>query len=84
MGLTVNVQRVKHIGMTKQQAIKLFGSGAALARAIGRTRSAISQWPKDLTQDQADLVTGAAVRLDKLSACGKASHPKPKRRTRTQ
>lgn len=49
--------------MTKQNAIELFGNAASLARALGVTRSAISQWPADLDQDRSDRVTGAAVRL---------------------
>ncbi|MNX76006.1 hypothetical protein D3C86_1074980 [compost metagenome] len=49
--------------MTKQEAIRAFGSGAALARALGLTRSAISQWPLQLDQTRADRVSGAALRL---------------------
>lgn len=52
--------------MTKQEAINLFGTGAALARALGFTRSAISQWPDELDQTRADLVNGAALRLGRL------------------
>lgn len=53
----------------KSEAIKLFGTTAAdLARAVGLTRSRISQWPPLLTQKQTDLVLGAAMRLGKLSA----------------
>lgn len=51
------------MSLRKQQAIALFGSGAALARALGYTRARISQWPEILDQRQADLVVGAAVRL---------------------
>jgi hypothetical protein len=49
--------------MTKQQAIEIFGSGAALGRAIGLTRGRISQWPPHLGQRETDLVVGAAVRM---------------------
>ncbi|WP_081953440.1 Cro/CI family transcriptional regulator [Mycoavidus cysteinexigens] len=52
--------------ISKQQAIRVFGSGANLGRAIGITRSAISQWPDRLDQRQTDLVIGAALRLGKL------------------
>ena len=52
--------------MNKRDAINIFGSGAALARAIGVTRSAISQWPEVLEQAQADRVMGAAFRLGLL------------------
>lgn len=52
--------------MDKSDAIKLFGTAAALARAVGLTRGRISQWPDTLEQKQADLVRGAALRLGKL------------------
>ncbi|WP_407059243.1 hypothetical protein ACJBUE_20240 (plasmid) [Ralstonia syzygii subsp. celebesensis] len=51
--------------MTKKEAILIFGSGAALGRALGVTRSAIWQWPDQLDQKQADMVVGAAIRLGK-------------------
>lgn len=55
--------------MLKTEAIALFGTSAAdLARALGVTRSAVSQWPEVLAQDQADRVIGAAVRLGLLAA----------------
>ena len=48
--------------MNKQTAIDIFGNAAALSRAIGVTRSAISQWPDTLEQSQMDRVVGAAIR----------------------
>ncbi len=54
------------MNISKQQAIEAFGSGAKLGRALGLGRSAISQWPKELSQEQADRVMGAALRLGKL------------------
>ena len=52
--------------MKKQEAISLFGSKQQhLANAVGRGRSAISQWNDELTQDQINLVLGSAVRLGK-------------------
>lgn len=49
--------------MTKSDAIKLFGSRANdLAYAVSRKKSAISMWKNDLTNDQINLVIGAAVR----------------------
>lgn len=51
--------------MTKQDAIKAFGSGAALARALGITRGAVSLWPTELDQARIDRVRGAALRLGK-------------------
>lgn len=49
--------------MTKSQAIAAFGSAAGLARAVGVSRSYVSQWPEELEQGIADRVRGAAVRL---------------------
>lgn len=54
--------------MQKQDAIQLFGSGAALARALGITRGAISLWPDILDQRRTDEVVGAAVRLGLMSS----------------
>jgi len=51
--------------MTKQEAIEMFGTGAALARALGITRGAISLWPSVLYQARIDRVRGAAMRLGK-------------------
>lgn len=51
--------------MRKSDAIRIFETGAALARAVGLSRGRISQWPDELTQKQADLVIGAALRLGK-------------------
>lgn len=62
--------------MTKQEAIQAFGSGAALARALGLTRGAISQWPPQLDQTRADRVSGAALRLGKRVAGG-TDKPEP-------
>jgi len=61
--------------MTKTQAIKLFDgqTASALARAVGLSRSRISQWPETLTQKQADLVIGAATRLGRLTAKKRAA-----------
>lgn len=52
--------------MTRDDAIAIFGSVRAMAAALSITKQAIYQWPHDLPQDQADRVTGAAVRLSKL------------------
>lgn len=53
--------------MEKELAINLFGSGVALARAIGLGKSAISMWPETLTIRQQDEVIGAAIRLNKIT-----------------
>ncbi|WP_369053087.1 Cro/CI family transcriptional regulator [Burkholderia gladioli] len=47
--------------LTKQQAVDLFGSQAALARALGVTRGAIWQWADELDIRQTAMVVGAAV-----------------------
>jgi hypothetical protein len=50
--------------MTKTQAVALFGGSVGLlARGLGVTTQAISQWPQKLRIEQTDRVTGAAVRL---------------------
>jgi len=41
----------------------MFGSTAALARALEVTPQAIYQWPEQLDQRRADQVRGAMVRL---------------------
>lgn len=57
------VQCAKLISMKKQEAIKIFGTRSIdLAKALGRVKSAISQWPEDLTEDQINMVVGAAIR----------------------
>ena len=48
--------------MKKSDAIELFGSGAALGRAVGLSRGRIAQWPERLSEDQTNRVIGAAVR----------------------
>lgn len=65
--------------MTKTDAIAMFGNNAsALARAVGLSRSRISQWPDDLTQQQEDRVLGAALRLGKIGRSASA-YPPPQR-----
>jgi transcriptional regulator with XRE-family HTH domain len=52
---------------TKAKAIRLFGgTQAAMARALGVSTQAISQWPETLTQAQRDRLVGAAIRLGKV------------------
>lgn len=53
--------------MKKRTAISIFGSGAALGRALKVTRGAIHNWPLELTTRQQDEVIGAAIRLNKLT-----------------
>jgi len=52
--------------MTKTEAIKIFGGKACLlANALGKSKGAISMWPEQLTNDQINIVIGAAVRSGK-------------------
>lgn len=46
---------------TKSQAIELFGTATALAKALGITKSAVGQWAEELTQRQINEITGAAL-----------------------
>jgi len=49
--------------MTKTRAVRLFGGTQAdLARALGITRGAVAQWPKELPQRTVHEVVGAALR----------------------
>ncbi len=54
--------------MYKSEAIHLFGSQTRLADSLGLGRSAVSQWPDELHQRQADQVMGAALRLGLLDS----------------
>ncbi|MGS0980994.1 Cro/CI family transcriptional regulator [Burkholderia glumae] len=49
--------------LTKEQAVGIFGTQAELARALGISRSAVSQWGDSLDQQRTDMVIGAAVRV---------------------
>ncbi|HFT8008583.1 TPA: Cro/CI family transcriptional regulator [Burkholderia cenocepacia] len=49
------------MNLTKQQAVAIFGTGAALARALGLTKGAIPQWPDELDTQRTAAVIGAAV-----------------------
>jgi UTP--glucose-1-phosphate uridylyltransferase len=49
--------------MKKSEACKLLGGNQTkLGKILGRGKSAISQWPDELTEDQTNLVIGAAIR----------------------
>ena len=61
--LDIKIQCAKLDAMKKEDAKKLFGGTLqTMGKAIGRTKSAISQWPDELTEDQNNIVVGAAVR----------------------
>jgi hypothetical protein len=51
--------------LTKKQAIAIFGDGVKLARALGLSKGAISQWPDLLDQKRTAMVIGAAVQHGK-------------------
>ncbi len=42
--------------MKKSLAIQMFGSCAELARAVGLTRSAVHQWPDEITEPRASQI----------------------------
>lgn len=58
------------MNMTKKQAIEIFGSGAALGRALGITKGAVSQWSDQLDQRQTAMVIGAAVQTGRKVPSG--------------
>ena len=64
MRLTIEVQCAVLLTMRKSEAISIFGrTQSDLARALGITKSAVSQWPDELDQEKTDRVLGAALRL---------------------
>lgn len=53
--------------MLKETAIKHFGSAAELGRAIGRTPSAVTEWPEIIPEGMAykiQVITGGLLRVD--------------------
>ena len=49
--------------MTKKEAKELFGSTAALCKALGLKPHTFYRWGDELSQNQADRVAGAYMRL---------------------
>ena len=49
--------------MQKQEAIKLFGSKRQMYEALGISRQTLFRWNNCLTQQQADQVRGAFMRV---------------------
>ena len=53
--------------MLKETAIKHFGSAAELGRAIGRTPSAVTEWPDTIPEGMAykiQVITGGKIQVD--------------------
>ena len=48
--------------MTKKDAVKLFGGNSKLAKALGKTPGAVSQWTDEMTEQRINEVIGCAVR----------------------
>jgi len=79
--LTFSFSMLNGVTMLKEHAIALFGSCTELAKALGYSKSFISQLPDTLPQKYADQVTGAAIRNKKSAAAVKrlrqGKHPFP-------
>lgn len=53
--------------MTRDEAIAHFGSAAALARALGISRAAVSKWPDAVPEGSAyklEVITGGKLRVN--------------------
>jgi hypothetical protein len=59
--------QIYNSAMKKKDAIAIFGTGAALGRALSLTRGAVHNWADTLTQRQSDEIIGAALRLKVLT-----------------
>ena len=64
--LAVADRKLYTMPMTKAQAAKMFGSYAAMARALGVGKACVSRWPDKLDQARQDRITGCALRLGLL------------------
>ena len=64
--LAVADRKLYTMHMTKTQAAKLFGSYAAMARALGVGKACVSRWPDQLDQARQDRIMGCALRLGLL------------------
>lgn len=60
--LTQNKFSCINSAMTKTQALKLFGGNTKLAKALGKTPGAVSQWSDDMPQNRVNEIVGCAVR----------------------
>jgi hypothetical protein len=50
------------MSFTKKLAKKMFGKHKILAEALGKTTGAIGHWKDPLTEDQKNMIVGAAAR----------------------
>ena len=67
--------------MLKETAIAHFGGAAGLARAIGRTPSAVTEWPDIVPEGMAykiQVITGGLLQVD--PTLYKKAEPRPRRR----
>jgi transcriptional repressor of cell division inhibition gene dicB len=58
------------VGMLKHEAIRHFGSGAALGRALGIQRAAVSKWPEVIPREwaaQIHFLTQGKLKFDPKS-----------------
>lgn len=60
--LTQNKFSCINSAMKKTDAIKLFGGNTKLAKALGKTPGAVSQWSEDMPQNRVNEIVGCAVR----------------------
>jgi hypothetical protein len=78
-GLPAGVSVLTSVAMEKARAIELLGGTVtAAARAIGVTRSAVSQWPDELPPRISDRVLAALARMNVqhvADACGSPAAP---------
>jgi len=49
--------------MTKQEAVKLFGTVNNLAKEMGCSRFTIAKWPETLPRNRVDQIVGAHFRV---------------------
>lgn len=64
--------------MTKQDVLTFFGGTVAAARALGRTKGAVSQWPEELPpnlQFEIEGRTGGALKADTDKAMPERAAP---------
>jgi transcriptional repressor of cell division inhibition gene dicB len=48
--------------MKKSDAIKLFGGNNKLAKALGKTPGAVSQWTEEMSEQRINEIIGCAAR----------------------